>query len=140
MNLKNWIFLFISMLILVGCTEENEFANIEAENHFAWQKFMNEEEFNQVQAGMTYMEVVGIAKGRGEHLDENIYVWPDEVVLTHAYEIKFAEGQVTEKHKVELRGASIRDREEKAPAEPGVPAEGTETPTEQEAPATDESQ
>ena len=140
MNLKNWMFILLMVFVLAGCTEANKFANIEAENHFDWQKYMDEEEFNQVQAGMTYMEVVEIAKGRGEQLDENTYVWPDEVVLTHAYEIKFAEGQVTEKHKVERRGASLRDREEKAPAEPGVPAEGTQTPAEQEAPATDESQ
>lgn len=122
MNLKNWTFLFASLFILAGCTESNKLANIEAENHFTWQKYMNEAEFEQVQPGMTYMEVVEIARGRGDQLDENTYVWSDEVVLTHAYEIKFSEGKVTEKQVVQRRGASIRDREEKAPAEPGVPA------------------
>lgn len=112
MNLKTCIFILVSFLTLVGCSEGNYLADVEAKNHYVWQKYMNEEEFNQVQEGMTYIDVVEIAKGRGEQLDEETYMWLDEIMLTQVYEITFVDDKVTEKKIVERRGASVREDKE----------------------------
>ena len=70
---------------------------------------MNEEEFEQLEEGMSYMEVVEIARGRGEQLDENTFIWLDELLMTQAYEVYFEDEKLIEKRRIEKRGHSIRD-------------------------------
>ena len=102
-----WI-TFMAAICLVGCSS-NKIAKIEDSNAFIWQKYMNEEEFEQLEEGMSYMEVVEIARGRGEQLDENTFVWLDELLMTQAYEVYFEEEQLVEKRLIEKRGHSKRD-------------------------------
>lgn len=109
MSFKNSIILFGLFLVLAGCSDTNEILNIEAGNSYEWQRYMSEEEFNKVEIGMSYMEVVKIAKGAGEEINLNTYVWPDEIVLTHAYELKFEADKLVEKNVVERRGNSMRE-------------------------------
>lgn len=70
---------------------------------------MNEEEFEQLEEGMSYMEVVEIARGGGEQLDDNTFIWLDELLMTQAYEVYFEDEQLVEKRRIEKRGHSIRD-------------------------------
>ncbi len=77
--------------------ETNKFYYIEETNAFRWQKFMNEEEFEQLETGMTYMDVVSIAKGRGEQLTDSSFVWQDEQSLTRSFIITFHEDQLVGK-------------------------------------------
>ena len=102
-----WI-MFIASICLAGCSS-NKIAKIEDSNAFIWQKYMNEEEFEQLEEGMSYMEVVEIARGRGKQLDENTFIWPDELLMTQAYEVYFEEEQLVEKRLIEKRGHSNRD-------------------------------
>ena len=99
------------VICLVGCSS-NKIAKIEDSNAFIWQKYMNEEEFEKLEEGMSYMEVVEIARGRGEQLDENTFIWPDELLMTQAYEVYFEEEQLVEKRRIEKRGHSTRDLSE----------------------------
>lgn len=93
---------------LVQVNEVNAVYNIEDTNPFVWQKYMNEDEFNQLENGMSYMEVVEIAKGRGEQLKENVFIWNDELLMTKAYEIHFEEDRLVEKKVIKKRGYSSR--------------------------------
>ena len=93
---------------LVGCSS-NKIAKIEDSNAFIWQKYMNEEEFEKLEEGMAYMEVVEIVRGRGEQLDENTFIWLDELLMTQAYEVNFEDEQLVEKRRIEKRGHSNRD-------------------------------
>ena len=93
---------------LVGCSS-NKIAKIEDSNAFIWQKYMNEEEFEKLEEGMSYMEVVEIVRGRGEQLDENTFIWLDELLMTQAYEVNFEDEQLVEKRRIEKRGHSNRD-------------------------------
>ena len=102
-----WITL-IALICLVGCSS-NKVAKIEESNAFIWQKYMNEEEFNQLEQGMSYMEVVEIARGGGEQLDDHTFIWLDELLMTQAYEVYFEDEQLVEKRRIEKRGHSIRD-------------------------------
>lgn len=102
------IILMLSAGILFGCSS-NEMINIEDSNTYAWQKYMNEKEFDQLKEGMTYMEVVEIARGPGEMADDHIYVWPDELIITQAYEIEFKDDQLVNKRIIEKHGESKRD-------------------------------
>nr|WP_106781567.1 hypothetical protein [Lysinibacillus timonensis] len=77
--------------------ETNKFYYIEDTNHFRWQKFMNEEEFNQLEDGMSYMEVVQVAKGRGEQITDHTFMWKDEILLTQSYILTFNEDQLISK-------------------------------------------
>ena len=101
---------------IAGCNA-NQLANIKAENNYKWQEYMNEMEYEQLKEGLSYTQVVKIAGGEGELVKKGIYVWPDELLLTKAYEITFENDKLTKKEIIELRGASKRDLiEEKEPA------------------------
>ena len=98
----------MAAICLVGCSS-NKIAKIEDSNAFIWQKYMNEEEFEQLEEGMSYMEVVEIARGGGEQLDDNTFIWLDELLMTQAYEVYFEDEQLVEKRLIEKRGHSISD-------------------------------
>lgn len=98
----------MAAVCLVGCSS-NKIAKIEDSNAFIWQKYMNEEEFEKLEEGMSYMEVVEIVRGRGEQLDENTFIWLDELLMTQAYEVNFENEQLVEKRRIEKRGHSNRD-------------------------------
>ena len=100
--------LMLSAGILFGCSS-NKIINIEDSNTYAWQKYMNEKEFDQLKEGMTYMEVVEIARGPGEMVDDHTYVWPDELIITQAYEVEFKDDQLVDKRIIEKHGESKRD-------------------------------
>ncbi|CAM5206842.1 hypothetical protein UACE39S_05948 [Ureibacillus acetophenoni] len=86
------------LLFLTPLTYEiNKYYYIEETNNYRWQKFMNEEEFLQLEKGMTYMDVVKIAKGRGERLTDYSYLWYDELLLTKQYIITFEDHQLVGK-------------------------------------------
>ena len=98
----------MAAVCLVGCSS-NKMAKIEDSNAFVWQKYMNEEEFEKLEEGMSYIEVVEIARGRGEQIDENTFIWKDEQLMTQAYEVYFEEEKLVDKRIIEKRGHSIRD-------------------------------
>jgi hypothetical protein len=77
--------------------ELNKYFDIEDTNAFRWQKYMNEEEFHQLEQGMTYIDVVNVAKGRGEQLTDHSFIWKDEYLLMRTYIITFQEGQLVGK-------------------------------------------
>ena len=111
MMLKRFAYIWITFMAavcLVGCSS-NKIAKIEDSNAFIWQKYMNEEEFEKLEEGMSYMEVVEIVRGRGEQLDENTFIWLDELLMTQAYEVNFEDEQLVEKRRIEKRGHSNRD-------------------------------
>lgn len=83
--------------------------NIEDSNTYAWQKYMNEDEFNQLKEGMSYMEVVEVARGPGKQINDNKYIWQDELLITQAYEIEFKEDKLIDKKIIQKRGESTRD-------------------------------
>ena len=94
------------MVTLVGCGDP--ILEIEENNKYHWQKYMNQEEFDRLEEGMTYLEVVEIAGGRGEEIESNKYQWRDEILMTQAYVIEFKDDQLLSKEVVELRGNSTR--------------------------------
>ena len=98
----------LSAIVLFGCSS-NEMINIEDSNTYAWQKYMNEDEFNQLKEGMTYMEVVKIARGSGEQVNKHTYMWQDELLITQAYEIEFKNDKLVDKRVIQKRGESTRD-------------------------------
>lgn len=102
-----WITL-MAVICLGGCAS-NKVIKIEESNAFIWQKYMNEEEFEQLEQGMSYMEVVEIAHGGGEQLDDNTFIWLDERLMTQGYEVSFEDEQLVKKRRIEKRGYSIRD-------------------------------
>ena len=69
---------------------------------------MNEQEYEQVTKGMSYMEVVRIAGGAGTEIDKDVYEWDDELLLTQGYQFTFKKGKLTKKELVERRGNSTR--------------------------------
>ncbi len=69
---------------------------------------MNEEEFNKLEEGMSYIEVVKVAGGEGKEVASNTYEWVDEQLMTQAYEIKFENDKLLEKKIIEKRGHSTR--------------------------------
>lgn len=113
------VLLVIVLLLLTGCGAQNELIELEDSNAFGWQKYMSKEEFHQLKKEMTYEEVVSIAKGAGELVEDEVYRWPDEQLMTQAYEVTFKENKLVSKEIIMLHGNSARDREEKAPAVPG---------------------
>jgi len=96
----------LSIFILAGCSDE--IADIEMSNEFSWQKFMNEEEFNELKEGMSYIDVVRVAGGEGKKVASNTYEWVDELLMTQAYELKFENDELVEKKIIEKRGHSTR--------------------------------
>ena len=103
-------------LFLVGCSDAVE--NIEDLNQYSWQQYMSDTEFEQLKEGMTYMDVVEIARGGGEQKKGGKFIWRDEQLMTITYEITFDEDQLTKKEKVIIQGHSTRDLAEKEPAKP----------------------
>ena len=69
---------------------------------------MNEEEFNEIKEGMSYIEVVRVAGGEGKKVSPNTYEWQDELLMTQAYELKFENDKLIEKNIIEKRGHSTR--------------------------------
>lgn len=102
------IIVLLSAIVLFGCSS-NKMINIEDSNTYAWQKYMNEDEFNQLKEGMSYMEVVEVARGPGEQADDSKYIWQDELLITQAYEIEFKEDKLIGKKIIQKRGESTRD-------------------------------
>ncbi|RKJ60040.1 hypothetical protein D7X33_28425 [Butyricicoccus sp. 1XD8-22] len=99
-KLKVLYFIIIANLLLFIINynyETNKFYTIEEMNQFRWQKFMSEEEYNQLEDGMSYMEVVKIVKGRGDQLTENTFGWKDEILLTQSYLITFEDNGLVSK-------------------------------------------
>jgi len=71
---------------------------------------MNEHEFEQLQQGMSYMEVVEIAGGvASEMIRSDYYRWNDEILLTQAYIVQFKDNQLVSKEVIALKGYSTRE-------------------------------
>lgn len=102
------IIVLLSAIVLFGCSS-NEIINIEDSNKYVWQKYMNEDEFNQLEDGMSYMEVVKVAGGPGKQTNDQTYTWQDELLITQAYEVDFKDNQLVDKRIVQKRGESVRD-------------------------------
>lgn len=77
-------------------------------NSFHWQQNMNQEEFEKLEMGMSYLEVVEIVKGEGKLVNEGVYLWDDELLMTQSYEIYFENGKVEKKKIIEKSGYSTR--------------------------------
>lgn len=106
-GLRFCIFWLISILE-VACGKP--FIDIEEANSYHWQKYMNENEFEQLTEGMTYMEVVEIAGGRAsERVSSNYYRWNDEVLLTQAYIVQFKDNKLVGKEEIAVKGYSTRE-------------------------------
>ena len=97
---------FFLMMIISAC--KDEILEIEEGNAYTWQKYMNEEEYKRLEEGMSYLEVVRITGGAGEEIDNGIYEWNDELLLTQAYRLQFNEGALVQKEIVERKGHSSR--------------------------------
>lgn len=69
---------------------------------------MNEDEFNQLEKDMSYIDVVRIVGGAGKEIDVGIYEWNDEILLTRGYQIHFKENRLVKKEIVERQGYSNR--------------------------------
>ena len=81
---------------------------IEDKNNYSWQKYMNEQEFNLLQDGMSYMEAVEIAGGAGKEKALSVYEWSDEMLLTQSYEVTFRNDKLVRKQIIDKRGYSTR--------------------------------
>ncbi|MBS7344864.1 MAG: hypothetical protein KIG60_04290 [Caryophanon sp.] len=111
------IAMMFSVVLLAACSDSVK--DIEDTNEYMWQRHMNTEEFEQLKEGMTYMEVVEIARGGGEKEKDGKYIWHDEQIMTIAYEITFKDDKLTKKEQVTIQGHSTRDlKDEKEPAKP----------------------
>lgn len=100
------IIVIFTPLSVVGC--QNRVLNIEDQNTYEWQKYMNEDEYRQLKPGMNYMEVVKIVGGAGVEIDTSVYEWQDEILLTQAYVVYFKEGKLIDTEIIEKRGNSNR--------------------------------
>jgi hypothetical protein len=112
MNKKRLLFYLsiclVFLLFLLAASYEDEILEIEEKNVYSWQKYMNEDEFNQLKKDMSYMDVVQIVGGAGEKIDADTYEWHDEILLTRGYKVQFKENQLLNKEIVERRGHSTR--------------------------------
>ena len=99
-------FVFLLFMSVSACSDE--IIEIEANNAHSWQKYMNEEEYNEIQRGMSYIEVVRISGGSGEEIEKDVYEWNDELLLTKGYRLKFQEDQLIHMEVVERKGHSTR--------------------------------
>ena len=110
-NLLVLIFIVITgltVLLYQHYQDVNRYYNLEDGNSYHWQRYMNEEEFNELKEGMSYSEVVEVAKGRGERTEQGVYEWKDELLLTQAYVIQFQDGKLITKEIVRKSGYSKR--------------------------------
>ena len=82
--------------------------DLENSNAYWWQKYMNEQEFNLLDEGISYIDVVTIAGGIEAEQHGTIYIWYDEILLTQAYEIQFKGNELISKKIIELKGYSTR--------------------------------
>lgn len=110
-NVIALIFIVIAAIIALiyeHSHKVNKLYNIEDSNAFYWQKYMNEEEFAQLEDGMSYIDVAEIAKGGGEQVSQNVFRWNDEILMTQGYEIRFENDKLVDKKIFEKRGYSTR--------------------------------
>lgn len=110
-NLLALLFILITAIVVLVSKwyfEVNQYHDIEEENSYSWQRYMNEDEFTKLEDGMSYSDVVQVAKGRGEKLSKDVYIWEDELLLTQAYEIRFQDGKLDQKEIIQKRGYSTR--------------------------------
>ena len=98
----------IFLLLLIYTSYGNEILEIEEKNEYSWQKYMNEDEYNQLQKGMSYMDVVRIVGGAGKEINSDIYEWSDELLLTKGYQIQFKNDRLVKKEIEERQGYSTR--------------------------------
>lgn len=98
--------ILFTLLSIMGC--QDRVLNVEDQNVYEWQKYMNEEEFNQLENGMSYMDVVKIAGGAGIEIETSVYEWQDEILLTQAYILYFKDGSLVKSEIIEKRGSSSR--------------------------------
>lgn len=96
------------VLLMQWYNEVNQYHDIERQNAYHWQKYMNEEEFAQVEPGMSYLDIVKLAKGEGERVTDQVYRWKDELLLTQSYELHFRDGKLEAKKVIKNRGYSTR--------------------------------
>lgn len=89
-------------------TYEDEMTEIEEQNTYRWQKYMNEYEYNKLEKGMSYIDVVKIAGGAGVKINEDTYEWNDEIFLTKGYRIHFENGELIRTEIAERKGNSNR--------------------------------
>ena len=59
----------IFLLFFIAVSYEDEILEIEEKNAYSWQKYMNEDEYNQLKKDMSYIDVVQIVGGAGEKVD-----------------------------------------------------------------------
>ena len=106
-------------VFLVACNSD-PIEDIENTNQYSWQRYMNATEFEQLQEGMTYMEVVEIVRGAEQKKEDGKYIWHDERLMTTAYAITFGQDKLKTKEKIMIQGHSKRDlaEEEKERAKP----------------------
>ncbi|WP_339174006.1 hypothetical protein MKY51_16330 [Solibacillus sp. FSL R5-0691] len=112
MNKKGfYVFLSICLVMLLtmliaAC--QDEVLEIEESNTYVWQKYMNEEEYEKVKEGMSYLDVVRISGGAGQKINKDTYEWNDEILLTKGYRLKFNDEVLVKKEVVERKGNSKR--------------------------------
>lgn len=87
---------------------KSEIVDIEEQNIYRWQKYMNENEYMKLQKGIFYIDAVEIAGGAGVKMSEGIYEWNDEILLTKGYRVYFKKGQLIWKEVVTKKGYSNR--------------------------------
>ena len=90
----------------MGCT--NIRLDIEDNIAYTWQKYMNEQEYALLEEGIPYMDTMAIADGAGKKIENNVYVWQDEIVRTRAYEVRFENNKLVSKIITKKRGYSTR--------------------------------
>ncbi|MER2030935.1 MAG: hypothetical protein ABS903_17365 [Solibacillus sp.] len=106
-----YVFLSICLVMLLAMLItacQDEVLEIEESNTYAWQKYMNDKEFEEVKEGMSYLEVVQISGGAGQEIDNGTYEWNDEILLTKGYRLKFEDDVLVKKEVVERKGNSKR--------------------------------
>ena len=112
MNKKGfYVFLSICLVMLVAMLItacQDEVLEIEESNTYVWQKYMNEDEYEKVKEGMSYLDVVRISGGAGQKINKDTYEWNDEILLTKGYRLKFNDEVLVKKEVVERKGNSKR--------------------------------
>ncbi|ATP42508.1 hypothetical protein CSE16_19540 [Solibacillus sp. R5-41] len=110
---RKWLFSYLGIclfgLIITNLAAyKDEITEIEEHNTYRWQRYMNEEEYNKLEKGMYYIDVVKIAGGAGVKIDEDIYEWNDEILLTKGYQAYFENGELIKTEIIKRKGNSNR--------------------------------
>ena len=94
------------LLSIKGCT----IATLDIEDNIAYtcQKYMNEQEYVLLEEGISYMDTVAIADGADKKIENNEYVWQNEIVRTRAYEVRSENNKLVSKIISKKRGYSTR--------------------------------